>query len=112
MGSMERVRINASDDLYDRFIGSMERIRINASDDLDDRFIPMRILNNLNEFDSIISEILPKMFYHFEVNNIPECFIVVPSEFKEQVEKKMEYLVVLSINLNMLYGLRGEESVV
>lgn len=82
----------------------MERIRINTSSDLDDRFIPINIVSNLNELDLIISEILPKMFYHFEVNNIPEFFIVVPSEFKEQVEKKVEYLVILSINLNMLYG--------
>jgi len=88
-------------------VGSMKRIRINASSDLDDRFIPINIVSNLNELDLIISEVLPKMFYYFEINNVPECFVVVPSEFKEQVEKKVEYLAVLSINLNMLYELRG-----
>lgn len=90
---------------------NMERIRIYTSNDLDDRFIPINIVNNLREFDSIISEILPKLFYHFETNNVPEFFIVVPREFKERVEKKMDYLVVLSIDLNMLYGLRGESVV-
>ena len=54
----------------------------------------VKIFKDLSEVDNMISNIVPKMFFHYEFKG-EEIFIVVPKEFEDNVKRKMGNIVVL-----------------
>ena len=57
---------------------------------------------NLEKLDNVLSGIIPKIFYHYEITSAENTFIVVPIEFEDQVRDIVDKTLVNSINLNYL----------
>ena len=59
------------------------------------------IVLNLEKLDNVLSGIIPKMFYHYEITSAENTFIVVPKEFEDQVRDIVNKTLVNLINLNI-----------
>lgn len=66
------------------------------------------IEGSLESLDNRLLGIVPKMFYHYEITDTQNTFIVVPVGFENKVQKIVNRTLVSSISLNCL-SLRKED---